>query len=59
MPFGVVGQLDTRMRQAVGVGDCPMARGNFGVDMGHSMREKFKIFLHGQYISRIVIKCGF
>jgi len=30
MPFGVIGHLGPRMKQAVGVGDCSMARGSFG-----------------------------
>jgi len=30
MLFGLVGRLGPRIRQIVGIGDCPTARGNFG-----------------------------
>jgi len=33
MPFRVVGRLGQRMRQAVGIGDCPTARDDYGVDV--------------------------
>jgi len=35
MPFGVVGQLGIKIRQVIGTGDCPTARDNYGVDIGH------------------------
>ena len=35
MPFGMVGWLGPRVRQVVGVGDCPMGMGNLGVNVGH------------------------
>ena len=34
MPFGLLGRLGSRMRQVVGIGDCPTRMDNFGVDMG-------------------------
>jgi len=33
MLFGVEGQPGPRMRHAVGIGDCPTLRGNFGHHM--------------------------
>jgi len=34
MPFGMVGRLGQRMRQVVGIGNCPTGRGNFGGGCG-------------------------
>jgi len=36
MPFGLVGRLGQRMRQVIGIGDCPTQMGNFGVGYGAS-----------------------
>jgi len=45
MLFGLMGQLGARMKQAVGIGDCPMQKGILGVDMGHC------IVTNGDFVS--------
>jgi len=36
MAFGMVGWLGPKMRHVIRVGDYPMGRGSFAVDVGHS-----------------------
>jgi len=43
MPFGMVGWLGPRMRQVIGIGNCPTAKGNFGGVCGMSCTKQWAL----------------
>jgi len=52
MSFGVVDWLDPRMRQVVGVGNCPIARANFGGGCGTS-HEVIELLRFGWWVGSV------